>query len=149
MLKKSAPPQLDGPLSVLLDTHYKDQLYALDLSRSLLEREIQPFINPQDDDPRKNINILEDRISQVSKLIFFYGKVSKEWVMERMNAALQLIVANNYAVEDFYIFMVPPQKQSNEFTLKQRFLKVNIFNYSDRAAIDPDSLDDFFNNIRT
>jgi hypothetical protein len=40
-----------GKLSVLLDTHFNDQLYALDLSRILLENKIQPFINPQEDDP--------------------------------------------------------------------------------------------------
>ncbi|MEO6330152.1 MAG: toll/interleukin-1 receptor domain-containing protein, partial [Ginsengibacter sp.] len=97
-------------ISVLLDTHFNDQLYAFDLSKTLLENQIQPFINPQEDDPRKNINILGDRISQVTKLIFFYGKVSREWVLERMSAALQLIITNNYPIEEFYIYMAPPHK---------------------------------------
>ena len=149
IVKETAPPAMNGQLSVLLDTHYKDQLYALELSKSLLEKEIQPFINPQEDDPRKNINILEDRISQVSKLIFFYGKVSKDWVVERMNAALQLIVANNYAIDDFFVFMVPPHKDTNEISLKQRFLKLNVFNFSDKPSIDTNALDDFFNNLRS
>lgn len=149
IIKDAAPPKRSGQLSVLLDTHYKDQLYALELSKGLLEKEIQPFINPQEDDPRKNMNILEDRIGQVSKLIFFYGKVSKDWVQERMNAALQLIVANRYPIDDFFVFMVPPHKETNEISLKQQFLKLNVFNYSDNAVIDPNSLDDFFNNIKS
>ena len=93
-LKKQLAQPPEGKLSVLLDTHYNDQMYALELSKSLLENQIQPFINPQDDDPRKNINILEDRISQVNKLVFFYGNVAAEWVSERMKAALQLILSN-------------------------------------------------------
>lgn len=119
-----------GKISVLLDTHFNDQIYALDLSKILLENQIQPFINPQEDDPRKNINILADRISQVSNLIFFYGQVSRDWVLERMSAALQLIITNNYPVEDFYIYMAGPNKDPNDISLKQRFLKVYVINNS-------------------
>jgi hypothetical protein len=114
-----------GKVSVLLDTHFNDQLYALDLSKTLLENQIQPFINPQEDDPRKNINLLQDRLSQVRKLIFLYGSVSKEWVLERMSAALQLIITNNYPIEDFFIYMAPPNKEANNISINQRFLKVN------------------------
>jgi TIR domain len=135
-------------ISVLLDTHYNDQLYALDLSRTLLENEIQPFINPQEDDPRKNINILSDRIRQVNKLIFFYGKVSKDWVLERMSAALQLIVTNNFPIEDFYIFLAPPHKDPNEIFLKQRFLKINVLDNSDKPGIDSILLQQLLKNLK-
>ncbi len=126
--QKTTPAK--GKVSVLLDTHMNDQLYAMDVGRALLENEIQPFINPQEDDPRKNINLLAERISQVNKLIFFYGKVSRDWVLERMSAALQLIVSNNYPVEDFYIYLAPPHKDPKDISLKQRFLKVNVIDNS-------------------
>jgi hypothetical protein len=126
-------------LAVLLDTHYNDQLYAMDIGKTLLENDIQPFINPQEDDPRKNINILEDRISQVSKLIFFYGRVSRDWVLERMSAALQLIVTHNFPVEGFLVYMVPPHKDPNDISLRQRFLKVNVIDNSDAPHINRES----------
>jgi len=142
------PPKTDGKISVLLDTHYNDQLYAYDLSKSLLENEIQPFINPQEDDPRKNINMLGERISQVRKLVFFYGKVSRDWVLERMSAALQLIVTNNYPVEEFFILMVPPHKDPNDIALKQRFLKVNVVDNSDYTQFNNETFQQFVKNLK-
>jgi hypothetical protein len=138
-----------GKLSVLLDTHFSDQLYALDLSKALIENQIQPFINPQEDDPRKNINLLGDRISQVKKLIFLYGSVSKEWVLERMSAALQLIITNNYPIEDFFIYMAPPHKEPGDIKLNQRFLKVNVINSSNNQALDKSTLDKFLMDLKT
>ena len=126
-------------VAVLLDTHFNDQLYAMDVGRTLLENEIQPFINPQEDDPRKNINILEDRISQVSKLIFFYGRVSRDWVLERMSAALQLIVTHNFPVEGFYVYMAPPHKDPGDISLKQRFLKVNVIDNSSTPQMNKET----------
>ncbi|MEP7168620.1 MAG: toll/interleukin-1 receptor domain-containing protein [Bacteroidota bacterium] len=137
-----------GKLSVLLDTHYNDQLYALDLSKTLLENQIQPFINPQEDDPRKNINLLGERISQVKKLIFLYGSVSKEWVLERMSAALQLIITNNYPIEDFFIYMAPPHKEANDISIKQKFLKVNVIDSSNNQNMDKIALEKFLNDLR-
>jgi hypothetical protein len=138
-----------GKVSVLLDTHFNDQLYALDLSKILLENQIQPFINPQEDDPRKNINLLGDRLSQVRKLIFLYGSVSKEWVLERMSAALQLIITNNYPIEDFFIYMAPPYKEANNISINQRFLKVNVVDSSKSASMSKDELQKFLNALKT
>lgn len=137
-----------GKISVLLDTHFNDQLYALDLSKTLIENQIQPFINPQEDDPRKNINLMGDRLSQVKKLIFLYGSVSKDWVLERMSAALQLIITNNYPIEDFFIYMAPPHKESGDIGLNQRFLKVNVINSSDNSSMTKDQLQQFIQSIK-
>ncbi len=135
-------------ISVLLDTHFKDQLYALDLSRTLIENKIQPFINPQEDDPHKNINILADRISQVRKLIFLYGSVSKEWVFERMSAALHLIITNNFNIDDFFIFMAPPHKEKNSIQLNQRFLKISVIDNSDNPVLDKEKVDKLLTELR-
>jgi len=145
MVKKAGK----GKLSVLLDTHFNDQFYAFDLGKTLLENQIQPFINSQEDDPRKNINLLGDRLSQVRKLIFLYGTVSKEWVLERMSAALQLIITNNYPIEDFYIYMAPPHKETGTIALNQRFLKVNVVDSSNSTVADKAVLDKFLTDLKT
>jgi len=62
-----------------------------------------------------------DRISQVNKLVFFYGNVAAEWVSERMKAALQLILSNQYPVKDFFVFMLPPHKDPNDKISEQQF----------------------------
>lgn len=148
-LKSTQPGKpAKGQVSVLLDTHFTDQLGAMDLGRILLENQIQPFINPQEDDPKKNINILADRISQVSKLIFYYGKVSRDWVLERMSAALQLIVANNFPVEEFYIFLAPPNKDPGDISLKQRFLKVSVIDHSGDSPANANALQSLVNSLK-
>lgn len=146
--KRTQSNQQANSLSVLLDTHFNDQMHALDLSKILLENHIQPFINPQEDDPRKNIHLLGDRMSQVRKLIFLYGNVSKEWVLERMSAALQLIITNNYPIEDFFIYMAPPHKESNEININQRFLKVNVVDGSNAGANEA-VINQFLNELKT
>lgn len=150
-MKKQTQQQAasDENVSVLLDTHFKDQLYALDLSKVLLENKIQPFINPQEDDPRKNINLMGERLSQVKKLIFMYGNVSKEWVAERMSAALQLIITNNYPIEDFFIYMAPPYKEAANIAMNQRFLKVNIVDSSKTESMDKDMMQQFLKALKT
>jgi len=137
-----------GITSVLLDTHYNDQIYALDLSKVLIENHIQPFINPQEDDPRTNINILSERISQVTKLIFLYGNVSKEWVLERMSAALQLIITKNYPIQDFFIYMAPPHKEANDITIRQKFLKVNVIDSSNNPVLNQAMLTRFLHDLK-
>jgi hypothetical protein len=136
-------------ISVLLDTHYSDQLYALDLSKVLLENQIQPFINPQEDDPRKNINLMGERLRQVKKLIFMYGSVSKEWVLERMSAALQLIITNNYPIEDFFIYMAPPFKEASHININQRFLKVNVIDSSKNKDMSQEEIQQFLKALKT
>ena len=138
-----------GQLSVLLDTHFNDQIYALDLSRTLLENQIQPFINPQEDDPGKNINLLGERISQVRKLIFLYGNVSKEWVLERISVALRLILNNNYPIEDFFIYMAPPHKNVDDIAINQKFLKVNVIDSSNKQVLDKAVLQKFLTDLKT
>ena len=140
--------QFGEKMAILLDTHYNDQLYALELSKNLLEHGIQPFINPQEDDPKKNIHVLADRIGQVSKLVFLYGQVSKDWVLGRMNEALKLIVENDYPIEDFFVFMVPPHKKPDEISMKQRFLKIQVVNNSDASRIQANNLELFLKNLR-
>ncbi|MDC6353589.1 MULTISPECIES: toll/interleukin-1 receptor domain-containing protein [unclassified Robiginitalea] len=138
----------DGRMPVLLDTHEKDHLYALDLSRLLVQKQILPYINPQEDDPLKNLEMLGNRMSQVRKLIFLYGNVSKEWVKERVNAALQLIMKNNYPVEDFFIYVAPPHKEDSDIGINQRLLKINMIDQSDNPNLNDAAIEEFLKELR-
>lgn len=150
-LKTQQRPQQPsgGMLPVLLDTHLRDQMYALDLGKTLLENNIQPFINPQEDDPRKNIDLLKNRISQVKKMIFLYGNVGKEWIQGRMGAAIQLIIENNYPIEDFFVYLAPPHKKAVDIISSQRFIKINIFDSSSSASVNTASITNFLTALKT
>ncbi|MEM7086700.1 MAG: toll/interleukin-1 receptor domain-containing protein [Bacteroidota bacterium] len=138
----------EGPLSVLLDTHMDDFRYANQLSNALLDNNIRAFVNPQEDDPSINIDLMEERMSKVNKLIFLYGRVSKDWVSARVKAAIQLILANNYPIEDFFIYMAPPHKEAKDIDINQRLLKVNIVDNSMNATMDSDAVERFFNELK-
>ena len=114
----------------------------------MLENEIKPFINPQEGDPKKNVNMLEERIRQVSKLVFFYGKISREWVIERMKAAVQLVVENKYPIKEFFVLMLPPHKDPDQLTLEQKAIRINVINNSDTPHLDPNVLQQFFKSIK-
>ncbi|MBK6544564.1 MAG: toll/interleukin-1 receptor domain-containing protein [Saprospiraceae bacterium] len=139
----------NGKLSVLLDTHFKDHFYALGLRKTLIENQIRPFIIPQEDDPRENINLLRDRISQVRKLIFIYGRVSEEWLLARISAALQLIITNKYNIEDFIIYMVPPHKEYGSISLNQRIVNMNVIDSSNNEIAEKSTLDKFIMYLKT
>jgi hypothetical protein len=96
--------------SVLLDTHIKDQLHALELSKLLLEQNVQPYINPQEDDPRTNLDILEARMREVETLLILFGNVQEGWVRERLGAALQLSVTKKLPLKSFCVYLAPPRK---------------------------------------
>lgn len=146
--KSTVSIEEEDEITVLLDTHENDHLYALDLGRTLLQNHIRPFINPQEDDPRKNLDMLGKRMSQVRKLIFLYGNVSKDWVKERMNAALQLILTNNYPIEDFFIYMAPPHKESDDIDINQRLLKINVIDNSNNPSLTEEAVDNFLKKLK-
>lgn len=75
-----------------------------------MERQVQPFINPQEDDPRKNLNLFAERLKQSAILIVFFGSVAEEWVRERLGAAFQIAIAEGYPIQACGVYMAPPRK---------------------------------------
>lgn len=96
--------------AMLLDTHMKDQVHAFELGQYLLKHHVQPYINPQEDDPGKNLNLFSERLRQVAGLIIFYGAVTEEWVRARLAVALQIAVAEGYPLRACGVYIAPPHK---------------------------------------
>ncbi len=150
-LKMQQKPQPSkGKMSVLLDAHLEDAKYAWELGMSLTENQIRPvLIDPQEDNPLDNSTMLGDRISQVNKLVFFYGKVDWTWVQRRVNAAMKFIFNNQCAADEFFIFMVPPHKELTNISFERRFIKVNVIDNSNTAQLDKIALEQFFKTIKS
>ena len=135
---KASSKLAPAPSAALVDTHFRDQLHALELIRFLTEKNIQPYINPEEDDPRKNMKILEERLKQVSKLIIVYGSVTEEWVRARLGAAVQIAITENCPLKSCAIYYATPQKKSAGGNFKLGFFPVQTFDSSDLS--DPKML---------
>lgn len=136
------------PGAVLLDTHINDQLYAFELCKTLLEQNIQPYVNPQEDDPRKNLQMLNERISQVNQLIFLYGSVSRDWVHERIKATLQHIIGLDMPPKQFYIYLFPDRKNPEEARPAQQYIPVEVLDNSDSAEIKQQHIEHLIHQMK-
>lgn len=137
-------PEL-GKVSVFLDTHCADQEYASDLYNGLLQNQVKTFINPQADEPNKINEKLKEKISQSNKLIFLYGSVSKDWLVERINIASKLIATNDYNIDSF-IYMAPPFK---DITSLKRAYGIKIIDSSTKQVIDEAHLKQILDTLNT
>ena len=129
-LQTAARPAAE-PLSALIDTHFKDQMHAFDLIRFFTDRNVRPFINPEEDDPRKNIHILEERLKQVTRLIIVFGEVTADWVRERLNAAVQIAITERCPLKAFGIYYAGGRRKGADANFNFGFLPVYTFDNSD------------------
>lgn len=136
----------DLPMAALLDTHLKDQLHAFELSRFLLQRFVQPYINPEEDDPRKNLKLFEERLKQVSLLIVFFGDVSVEWVRARLAAALQIVIAQGCPLKACGVYLAPPHKSNPEILLEQKLIPIELMDNSE--GFDPATVTPLLNRVK-
>jgi len=136
-----------APLALLLDTHLKDQGLALEVGRHLLERDIQPFVNPEDDDPRHNLRILQERLQQVQGLIVFFGRVSEQWVRARLAEAINIAVADGCPLRFCGVFVGPPAQDKRAERISLPFMKLHLID--GRQGVDAAVLDSALGEFRS
>jgi hypothetical protein len=89
----------------------------------------------------------EECLEQVNTLIFIYGKVAKDWVLERIRVAVQLIAGKNYGISTLAVYLGPPRKSPEDIKLNQPFIKIHIIDDSDSDQFDPDTLTPLFERM--
>lgn len=136
-----------APLALLLDTHLKDQGLALEVGRHLLERDIQPFVNPEDDDPRHNLRTLQERLQQVQGLIVFFGRVSEQWVRARLAEAINIAVADGCPLKFCGVFIGPPAQDKHADRISLPFMKLHLID--GRQGVDAGVLDGVLGEFRS
>ena len=119
------------PLAALVDTHFKDQLHALDLIRYLSDKNVQPFINPEEDDPRKNVRILEERLKQVTKLIIVFGSVTSEWVRARLGAAVEIAITEGCPLKACAVYYAGARRKAADGDFRLGLFPVYTFDAED------------------
>ena len=132
-----------GATAALVDTHMKDQLHAYWLGQFLLGNSIQPYINPEEDDPQKNMKVLEERLKQVNKLIVIFGDVAEQWVRARLAVAVQIAITARVQLKACGVYYAPPRQRgpSNIFDLP--FLPV--YEFDNRDISNPQNLGPMLN----
>jgi len=126
--------------AALLDTHSKDESYAMELGFYLSENNIQPYINPQEDDPNKHIDAFEARLKQVSILIILFGSVNADWVLQRLGEALKLSITQKLPLKTFCVFGLPPTKQPTELNFSFGPIPVHVIDNSKGGDLQPQLL---------
>jgi len=124
--------------AVLLDTHVKDEVFALQAGQFLVQHGVKTFITPEDDDPRQNIDILTRRLQQATSLIVFYGQVGVEWVRARLAEALKIIVTHDCPVRHCAVYFVPPDRDKDNVRFQLPLVQVDALD--NRRAFDPQVL---------
>jgi hypothetical protein len=132
------PPKPGVPSAALLDMHKKDENFAWDMYKYLKERNIQPYINPEDDDPKANMDSFTERLKKVGALIIFYGNVHREWVLARVAEAAKIVITEKCPVRTFCIYLAPPADTEGVADFDRPFIKLNLLD--NRRGFNPDSL---------
>jgi hypothetical protein len=126
-------------LTALLDTHFKDQLHALDLSRYLIQRGVQPYINPQEDDPGQNLEVFTERLKQATILILFCGAVADEWLRARLGVALKIAIAEACPLRACAAYLAPPRSADTAPPLRLPLVPLEWMDHTrgfNHAAVD-------------
>jgi hypothetical protein len=66
-----------------------------------------------------------------------------------MSAALQLIITRNYPVEDFFVYMAPPNKKAEDLSLRQKFLKINVVDNSHDKVLNESVINKFMADLKS
>jgi hypothetical protein len=137
-----------GARTALIDIHLKDWQYALSLSRSLLERQIVPSVNREEDSPQKNLKGFEDQLRRADLLIIVFGDVPQEWVRERLGEALKIVAVSpqDCALRACGVYLAPPHKKEEEARFRHPLLPIEIMDNSER--FNPQTLDLLLSKIQ-
>lgn len=104
-----------GERSCLLVTHDKDTKHVWPVAMAIQKQGIRPFVNQLADEPKAVLELFEERLKGVARLIVFYGAVSRVWVEKRIEAAAKLAVMQGRLHDlELAVFDAPPEKSPED-----------------------------------
>lgn len=123
--------------SALVEMHRKDQLHALELYPVLVDKDLQTFINPDDDDPSSNYDTFQRLVRQISVLIIIFGTVASDWVRERLISSLQLAATIEPRRLKLCGIYAPPGTGGNDRQMSLGSFpgSIPVFFFNDRATL--------------
>ena len=100
---------------ILLSVHRKDSDDADDLINLMGMNDCITLINKISDNPMEKIIDFDNQLRETGTLIIIYNHVNKDWVIRRLELAVQSIALNEYPKKNLFIYM--PNKAEESFRL--------------------------------
>ncbi len=123
--------------SVLLDTHMKDDDYAIEVRNVLRLLNVKAIFNQSEDDPGESIKILESRLKQLRRMIIVFGNVQESWVFGRLGMASEIANRERTALK-IGIYYPPPRPKGNGGQF--RIGSLTVYELDDADLRDPQAL---------
>ncbi|MEO8621237.1 MAG: CHAT domain-containing protein [bacterium] len=93
-----------------VDLHVSDLPHATELLSYLDERSITPILMPSSDrTPAGQVSLFEENIKKVPLFIVVFGGVGRDWVVSRLNAAVQVVTTSGVSTR-IGVYLAPPVK---------------------------------------
>ena len=123
--------------AILIDTHWEDQGYAFQIFTYLKDHDIKGLVNPEEDDPSKNLSILQERLISSDGYILIYGNsVDSEWLLARLSLVAKTIFESQKVVNvGIYI---PPNRDCQ---LPQMVIPTISLDDSQQQVFNPATID--------
>ena len=104
-----------APSAAVLDAHFHDLSHAMaSLKPTLDKRQVALEINYGEDEPRKNIESLVEKLKKASRLIVVFGLSSRDWVEHRLCEALKICLEKDGKLKPCGIYFAPPHSLRSE-----------------------------------
>lgn len=103
------------PSAAVLDAHFHDLSGAIaSLKPRLAERRVELEINFGEDEPRKNVEKLVEKLKQASRLLMVFGQWRREQFDFRLREALKICFEENVKLQACGIYFAPPHNLRDE-----------------------------------
>ena len=125
------------PSSILLDTHMKDDVQAIEVHRALRGLNVKTYFNQSEDNPGESVRILETRLRQTGRMIIVFDSVSESWVLGRLGLVSE-IANKEQAAMKLGIYYGPQRRKGNGGQI--RLGSLTVYEFDDADLRNPQSL---------
>jgi len=127
--------------SVLLDTHMKDDDYAMEVRNALRSMKVTTYFNQSDGDPGESLENFGARLKKLQRIIIVFGNVQESWVFNRFGVASEIANGEMTGLK-VGVYYAPPRSKGNggQFT----FGSLTVYELDAADLRNPQALRPFF-----
>lgn len=135
---------VDASLPCLLSTHENDTYHLIRVA-SLLADKCRPiYFDQYFNEPKDKLLSFEERVRKVATLIVIFGSVSRDWVKERIDAAVKIAALEGLALK-LAVYLAPPRKFPEDLSFDRGHVNVHLFDNT--AEFRPGPILAFFDQM--
>ncbi len=123
--------------ALLLDTHLKDEEYALTLRRLLTEGRVRSVINQWEDGPGASAETWAMLLRHMRRMLIVCGNVEMSWVLGRVGQALELANAETLPLK-VGVYYAASQPKGN--AAQQKFGALTLYHFDEADIRNPQAM---------